>query len=545
MIGADLLARELLRHGTDHLFTLCGNGLDQILIACRAAGIRVVDTRNEQAAGYMADAYGRLTGKVGVGAASTGVAHVNALTGMCNAWFDGAPMLLVTGATDSATRGRGNFQDMDSVGLTRPFTKFADWVDRAERIPWAVEQAFSAAVAGRPGPVHLTIPADILRAEVAAPPVPLTGPVNVGNRAATWPDESDVDQAVDLIAHAERPVILAGSGVFYAGAQAGLANLAAELHAPVLVPIWDRGAVERPIPEFVGVVGAASGGPRVLPDADLVLMLGARVDYRVGYLEPPAIAPDAVVIRMDADPAELNQGARPAFGLLGMAPEALAGWVRAMRGRPDTAPWLAECQRRDREFRRRWIEAPAPPAPPMTGRHVTDVVQRVVTDDTVLLVDGGNIGQWFHMAMCDRYPARWLTCGASAVVGWGIPAAGAARAAYPEAPILLVSGDGASTFTIAELECHARQRLPYVCVIADDQAWGIVISGHKRRRSDAVGAELGAIDFAKVAEGFGAIGRRAETPEELEAAIRDGFQADRPVMIHAPIALGGPADEAA
>lgn len=542
MTGAEWLARELKRRGTDVLYTLCGNGLDALLSACPAAGIRVIDTRNEQAAAYMADAVGRLTGRVGVCAASTGVAHVNALTGLCNAWFDGAPMLLITSATDSVTRGRGNFQDMDTVGLTRPLAKFADWVDRPERLGWAVAQAFAAALTPRPGPVHLTVPADVLRAPLPdAAPALATG-CRAWSPPRAKPDEQDLDRAAAVLSRAERPVIVAGSGIFYAGAQSDLARLAALLRAPVLVPIWDRGPVESAIPEFVGVIGAASGGPRILPDADVVLLLGVRVDYRIGYLEPPALAPDAVVVRMDDDAAELRSGAVPDVALLGLAPGALADALEARNPRPPSGAWLTEARRRDREFRRAWRESAPPPAPPLTGRHVVEVVREAVNEETVLLVDGGNIGQWFHMVVCDRYPSRWLTCGASAVVGWGLPAAAAARTVYPSAPILLLSGDGAATFTIAELEAHARQRLPYVCVIADDQAWGIVISGHRRRASDAVAAELGPIDFVRVAEGFGAIGRRAETPAELAEAIRHGFAADRPTVIHAPIARGGPAD---
>jgi acetolactate synthase-1/2/3 large subunit len=146
------------------------------------------------------------------------------------------------------------------------------------------------------------------------------------------------------------------------------------------------------------------------------------------------------------------------------------------------------------------------------------------------------------MAMCDRYPARWLTCGASGVVGWGLPAAAAVRSQYPHRPVILLTGDGAATFTIAELETAARQRLPYVCIVADDQAWGIVVSGARQRRQVPVAAELGPIRFDQVAEAFGAHGRRIEDPAALPAAIAAGLAADRPTLLHVPIVLGGPAD---
>jgi acetolactate synthase-1/2/3 large subunit len=547
MNGADLLVVELQRYGISHIYTLCGNGLDPIFTACHRAGLRVIDTRNEQAAAYMADAVGRLTRKVGVCAVSTGVAHINALTGVCNAWFDGSPMLLITGASDSATRDRGNFQDMDTVGLAEPLVKLARWVDRPGRIALDLHEALGAATAGRPGPVHLTIPTDVLSGDVseedhdAARRLPSTVAV-VGERAAA--DEAAVALACDHIRKAERPMIVAGSGVFYADGGDELARLAGAMKAPMAVPIWDRGAIEQPLPQFVGVIGAASGGPSILPEADLVLLAGACVDYRVGYLEPPGVAENAVTIRCDVDANELNQGRAATVSLLGDPKSVLGQLARALEteGHEGTPDWLAEAKRRDQEFRRKWTEAAGLEALPCTGHHIVDAIRQVVTDETFLLVDGGNIGQWFHMAMCDRYPGRWMTCGRSAVVGWGIPSAAAVRSVYPDAPILLLSGDGSATFTLAELETASRQNLPYVCVVADDSAWGIVVSGCRRRGATPVACELGPIDFAKVAEGFGAIGVRMEDPTKLPAAIEEGFAADRPTLIHVPMCTGGPAD---
>ena len=170
---ADLLVGELRRRGVHAVYTLVGNGLEPLLAAALKAGLKVIGTRNEQAAGYMADAAGRLTRRVAVAAASTGVAHVNALTGLCNAWFDGSPMLLITSASDSTREGRGCFQDMDTSGLSRPLCKLARRVNRPEAALSTLREALETALAGRPGPVQLTIPMDVLRAEAspdAAPP---------------------------------------------------------------------------------------------------------------------------------------------------------------------------------------------------------------------------------------------------------------------------------------------------------------------------------------------------------------------------------------
>jgi len=556
MTGADLLVRQLKGHGVGSVATLCGNGLDPFYAACKRHGLRLVDVRNEQAAGYMADAVGRLTGRVGVCSASSGVAHVNALTGLTNAYFDGSPVLLITGTSESRTAGMGNFQDLDHVALARPICKLVERVDRPERIALAVHEAVAAAESGRPGPVHLSIASDVLQAPVNEADVErwlvaLQSDQAAGGaaakQAATPRSAADPDlvrEAVEALARSQRPLIVAGSGVFYARGEEPLRRLAAAVGAAVVTPIWDRGCVSRPMPGFLGVIGAASGGPALLADADTIVLAGARVDYRVGYMKPPAISAKARVVRLDREPGEMNQGVSPDVGLLGDPAVVLSQlcdeWQR--RGLPARVDWLREAQKRNAQYRARWAKSPA--APPMTGQHLVEALRPVLTDETIFLVDGGNIGQWAHVLLWDRYPGHWLSCGASGVVGWGLPGAIAAKLLYPERPVVLLSGDGAIGFTIAELEPAVRHRLPIVVVVADDQAWGIVASGQKRSFGEPIASLLGPVDYAKVAEGFGARGVTARSPEEVTAAARQALAAREPTVIEAPLALAGPTDVA-
>jgi acetolactate synthase-1/2/3 large subunit len=555
MTGADLLVRLLKIQEVPFLPTLCGNGLDPLYVACKRQGLRLVDVRNEQAAGYMADAVGRLTRRVGVCTSSSGVAHLNALTGVVNAYFDGAPMLLITGASESRTAGLGNFQDLDQVALARPVCKLARRVDRPERIALTVQEAFAAARSGRPGPVHLTIPGDVMKASVneADAQYGVAG-ADGGNDSATAAmaavratppslgDPGLIREAVDLLARAERPVLVAGSGVFYAQAEEVLRRLVAAAGLPVVTPIWDRGAINHPMPEYLGVIGAASGGPEVLADADLILLVGSRVDYRLGYLKPPAVAARARVIRIDRDPAELNQGIMPDTGILGdpalVLHQLWEEWLR--RHLSARADWLRQAQDRNQRFRARWAKPPA--SSPMTGWHLVEALRPVLTDDTLFLIDGGNIGQWAHVLLWDRYPGHWLTCGASAVVGWGLPAAIAAKLLHPDRPVLLLSGDGALGFTITELETAVRHRAPIVVVVADDQAWGIVASDQKRSLGEPIASLLGPVDYARVAQGFGAQGVTVDQPDRLAAAVRDALNSGQPTLVEVPIALLGPTD---
>ena len=417
MNGAELFVRELQQRDVSFIPTLCGHGMDPLDAACRDAGMRLVDVRNEQAAGYMAEVTGRLSRRVGVCAVSSGVAHANALTGVLNAHFDGAPMLLVTGCGPTETIGLGHFQDFDQVALAAPVCKYARTIDRPERIPQILHEAFTAALSGRPGPAHLTLPLDIQTAEVDPDRI-----IRVLEPAASTPVASSgapesIAAAADLLSRAERPLLIAGSGLYYAQGGRALTAFARTFSVPVVVPIWDRGSVPHPIDEFMGVIGAATGGPRLLPDADLVLMVGAACDYRVGYLQPPAVGKNARIVRIHADPVQLQQGAGAHLSILGDPRSILTRLADACAASPKTA-WLQEARSRRDAFRQRCLDVSRPQSGACHALDMIDAVRSVLTDDTVVLIDGGNIGQWAHQALCDRYPrplghlrhqrGRWL-----------------------------------------------------------------------------------------------------------------------------------------
>jgi len=253
MTGAELLVLALRERNVEFVATLSGNGLNPLYLACRDAGIRLIDTRNEQAAAYLADAYARLTRRVGVVAVSSGVAHVNALTGIANAWFDGAPVLLITGESPSSQDDLGKFQELDHVALARPLCKYARRVLQPEKVAFYVREALAHATSGRPGPACLSIPVDVLAAQVAKGKAVRVqpGPGEVVQDAAADPDL--VAEAAKLIARAKRPVLVAGTGAFYADAAEELDAFARLAAIPVVVPIWDRGCVERPADYFLGV----------------------------------------------------------------------------------------------------------------------------------------------------------------------------------------------------------------------------------------------------------------------------------------------------
>ena len=545
MRGAEVLVQRLQAAGVSHVSVLCGNGLGPFLSAAKRAGLRLADVRNEQAASYMADAYARLTGRVGVCAVSSGIAHANAIAGLLNARFDGAPVLLLTGACDSRNLGRGAFQDVDQVEMVRSVCRHVELVTRPERISPALDEAVAAATTGRPAPVHLTVSMDALVGDVdeaaEGPPVP-SGEV----RHHASGDADLVREAVRMIAAAERPIIVAGTGVFYARGGVALQRFAELTGAPIVTPIWDRGVVAAPSDFFLGVVGAMSGEPGLLESADLILLAGAQVDYRVRYMDRPPLRDDLRTIRVDVSPEALRQGIEADIGILGGPGTVFEQLAEAWQsgGEGQKADWLNQARECHTRFYERWARPPDMDQRPMIGAHVVHSLRAALTDETVFLVDGGNIGQWAHMVLCaDRYPSNWLTCGASGVVGWGFPGACAARLAFPDRPVLLLSGDGAAAFGIAELESASRQRLPFVAVVADDRAWGIVVSGEKATQGFTTVSELGNVDYVNVAKGFGAYAVRAESPSEIVAEVQEGFRRqDKPTVVHVPIAVRAPTD---
>ena len=412
-----------------------------------------------------------------------------------------------------------HFQDADQVALASSITRFARLIDHPERVLQLVDEAFRYAVGPPCGPVHLTFPMDVQRAETPAdrlvrPKTPASAPLL-----------TDPEPIVEALSASRSPLIVAGSGVWYACEGDELARFSERFSIPVVVPIWDRGSITRRIPTFMGVIGAATGGPRLLPDADCIVLAGAVPDYRLGYLEPvAAIRPDASVLRMDG------------------------GWGRLheryeQRGGAGHAEWLSEAGRRRAAHSQRIAEIGERQAQAgLHAIHLISALQQAMTDDTVLLIDGGNIGQWAHQLLSDRYPGHWLTCGRSGVVGWGLGGAMGARLAHPDRPVILLSGDGAFTFTPAELECAARQKLPFVAIVADDEAWGITQSGHVKQFGMGISSGLGPIEFVKLAQSFGARGILARTQREVEAALETGLSSQEVTVIHAPIVGGFPGE---
>lgn len=510
--AVEWLVEALRERGVDWMAALCGHGLDPLFDAATRAGIRLIDTRNEQTAAYIAEGYGRLTGRPGVCATSSGVAVANALTGVMNAWFDQAPMLYISGSANLPSLGLGCFQDLDQAGVVRPVSKYSHLVDVPARIVQMFDEAWQAACAPPRGPAHLMIPMDVQTAEVDRAALLRTNAIP----AAPGVNAEAVDAAVRELRAAARPLIIAGSELHYSGEGADLMAFAESAGIPVQTPVWDRGICPRHSEAFVGVIGAASGDPGLLADSDCIVLAGAAPDYRVAFLQT-----GAKVIRLDR------------------------GWkkMREAYDWPRSSEWLEDARRRRTRFTER-IRAGAEAQRTEGRAHAVDVIdaiEKTLPLEATLLIDGGSIGQWAHQLLCHRrYPGYWLPCGRSGVVGFGIGGAMAARLADEHRPVLLLSGDGAFTFNIADIECASRQGLSFVALVADDQCWGITHSGHLRQFGHGMATQLGAIPFDQLARSLGARGVRVDRREEIAPALHSALGSGGVTVIHVPIVGGNP-----
>jgi acetolactate synthase-1/2/3 large subunit len=512
--GGELVARVLAREGVGAIFTLCGGHVLPIYDACLREGIRVIDVRHEQAAAHAADAWARLTRSVGVAVVVPGPGVTDAVTGVANAHAARSPLLLIGGGAPLALRGRGALQEMDQLGLLRPITKGAWAVPEARLIPEYLGRAIDTALAGRPGPVFVEIAVDVLMSTVDPGAVPWPAP---GPRGRPDPPAEAVERVAALLAAAERPAIVAGTGVYWDGAAAALARLAERAGAPVFANGMGRGCLPHDHPlAFQHARGAA------LREADLVLVLGTPLDFRLGYGQPPAFGEQARVVMVDAADGELDRHRALAAGIAADLRQGLEAVRAALPGgAPRTAPWQARLREREAAAGARLGALAASDAVPISHYRLAAELAAVMDERTCLVADGGDVVTCASKLVPLARPAQWLDPGPLGVLGVGPPFALAAKALHPERRVLLLSGDGAFGLNGMELETAVRFDLPLVCVVGNDAGWGMIraIQESFYGRERAVATSLPPTRYDRLVEALGGAGERIDDPRRLRPAL--------------------------
>jgi len=521
--GGELVARVLKQAGVSHVFTLCGGHILPIYDGCVKDGIGVIDVRHEQAAAHAADAYARLTRNVGVAIVTAGPGVTDAVTGVANAYAARSPLLLIGGAAPLGLRGLGALQEMEQVALLRPITKGAWSVAETRHIPEVLTTAIRVALSGRPGPVFVEIPVDLLLTTIEDRLAPV--PTDYVHRTPAAGDPVAIERLAELLAGAERPVVMAGAGVYWDAAAAALATFAQAAGAPVFMNGAGRGCLPADHP-----LAFAQARAFALGQADVVLVLGAPLDFRLGYGRPPTFAENARVCMVDCDPEELGRNRPLAVGIAGHIGRVLdqltAALPRGLAAR--VADWRSRVTASEREARQRLDAQCASDDIPVSHYRWAAEIARHVTPDTIVVGDGGDVVGCASKIVRLHRPGQWLDPGPFGCLGVGPSFAIAAKLLHPDRRVLLIAGDGALGLNGMELETAVRFKLPMTCIVGNDGGWGQIRNpqlsffGEER----AVATSLPTTRFDLMAEALGGRGVLVREPKEIGPALERALGSD-------------------
>ncbi|HEV8403305.1 MAG TPA: thiamine pyrophosphate-dependent enzyme [Candidatus Limnocylindrales bacterium] len=527
------IADQLRAAGVRYAFTVPGESFLGLLDALEGAGIRVVATRHEGAAAFMAEAHGQLTGRPAACLATRGPGGTNLGVGIHTARQDSTPMFVLVGQVCRDVTGFESFQEIDQVATLGGLAKWAAEPRSADEVPEAMAEASRQALGGRPGPVLLSLAEDLLDE-----PMPDDVRVDGGRPAAPRPTDDEIRVVIELLASAERPVILAGAGVLRARTSTELLRFAELLQVPI-VAAWRRAdVVSNDNPLFLGMAGfgAASTVRQRLAAADALLVIGSRLNEPTtfGYTMPrPGLAWAHVDLAPGASPgspAPSVSVTADAKAFLKAANERLLGRAVLDAGR------VATRQAANRDDRAAWEAASVVDATPWDGPGVHPgrtiaTLRRILPDDAILTTDAGNFASWAGRGFRFRRPGTFLgpTSGA---MGYGLPAAVAAALVHRDRHVVALVGDGGMAMTMAEIETAVRTGARVVAIVFDNERYGTIRMWQERRGTGiGVGTELGPVDFAAIARACGARGVRVERDDDFEPALRAALAADRTTVI--------------
>lgn len=522
-----LVARALRNEGTEVIFTLCGGHVMAIYDGCLDESIRVVDVRHEASAAFAADAWSRLTGRPGVAVVTAGPGVTNAVTGIANAFRAQSPAVIIGGQGPHNMAGKGALQEMDLMGLLKPITKWQVQVTDPARIPELVATAFRQAMSGTPGPVYLEMPVDLLfqpaELESALLPAPYAG------RPAQPGDPERVQAAAAMLRAAERPAILVGSQIRWSPRWAAAREFAAAAGAPLYVSGMARG---------LPGTGWARSRKAALAEADLVLLFGTPLDFRLNYGQPPTWNPDCKLIQVDLDPAEPGRNRDAAVAIPGDSGAVMLQLLECGdlgAGAPARQAWLEKLQAVEEKQRAKMEPGLLSEAAPVDPLRLCAELDAFLPDDAVIIGDGGDfVATAASVLRVRRYPAGWMDPGPLGTLGVGMGFAMAARLAHPQAPVLLLLGDGTAGLNLMEVEAAVRQKLPFVVVIGNDAGWTQIRRGQVQMFGEER-APATALAFSRYEQAAAALGAHAEwveRPEEIRPALERAFAAGTVAVIN-------------
>ncbi|QMU98001.1 acetolactate synthase large subunit [Microbacterium esteraromaticum] len=540
--GAEAVVRSLEKLGVTDVFGIPGGAIMPVYDPLMdASGLRHVLVRHEQGAGHAAEGYASATGKVGVCIATSGPGATNLVTAIADAYMDSVPMVAITGQVFSTLMGTDAFQEADIVGITMPVTKHSFLVKTAEDIPGAIAAAFEIASTGRPGPVLVDITKDAQQQTAAfvwPPKVDLPG-----YRPVTKAHGKQIQAAATLLAEAKKPVLYVGGGVIRAGASAELLTLAESTGAPVVTTLMARGAFPDSHPQHLGMPGMHGTVPAVLAlqESDLIVSLGARFDDRVTG-KAALFAPDAKVVHVDIDPAEISKIRTATVPIVGDVRDVLVDLDTAFRGaiagaKPDTEEWWSYLDGLKAEFPLGYAQ---PEDGLMSPQYVIQRIGELTGPEAIYAAGVGQHQMWAAQFIKYERPNSWLNSGGAGTMGYSVPAAMGAKVAEPDRVVWSIDGDGCFQMTNQELATCVINQIPIKVAIINNSSLGMVRQWQTlfydgRHSHTDLNTGHGTVripDFVKLAEAYGCLALRVEKEEDVDAAIQTALETnDRPVVI--------------
>jgi thiamine pyrophosphate-dependent acetolactate synthase large subunit-like protein len=520
--GSDLLARSLAGQGMDTLFYIMGGPMIETETACIGLGVRAIDTRHEQAAAMMAHAYSRVVRRPGVCMGCSGPGMTNLVTGIANAFVDAAPLVAVGGSSPRVYLGMEAFQEIDQVAIVRPITKWAERVLDARRIPELVATAFRQATTGRPGPVYLDLPGDVLGEKVDEDTVVFPPRWRPATRALGAP--AAIEEAVELLVHAERPLILGGSGVWWSDGAPAFQSLVEATGIPFYTTPISRGTVPEDHP-----LALLNARAKAFREADVLLAVGTRFNYVVQFGRPPRFAADLKVIRVDIDATGLGHNRPVDVPIVGDAGAVLEQLARTARGRIDPgryAVWVAKLRAIDADKRAEMASLMSTDQTPIHPLRLCKEVRDFLHRDAILVVDGQEILNYGRQSIPTFVPGHRLNSGPFGCMGVGLPFGVGAKVARPEAQVVVLHGDGSYGLNAMEIDTAVRHRVPVLVVISNNGGWTADPQGTKPGRN------LGFTRYDRVAEALGAHGEFVEKPHEIRPALERAATSGKPAVVN-------------
>ncbi|MCH2169452.1 thiamine pyrophosphate-dependent enzyme [Myxococcota bacterium] len=529
--GGQIAARALKEAGVECIFTLCGGHIMPLYEGCLDEGIKVIDVRHEQAAVHAADSWARCNpGGIGVAAITAGPGVTDGVTGIANAWRANSPILVIGGQGPFENMRQGSLQEMDHIGVVRPITKYADAIYQTHRIAEYIELAVRHAVSGIPGPAYLEIPMDIFMGQCEEDQAPIPRIRTEAPRIS--PDRDEVRKAVEVLAGAERPMLMAGTSVKWSRASQELVKLISDIHLPAYTNGMGRGTIPPQTPEFFN-----RSRRDALKQTDCIVLAGTLLDFRLRFGK--SIPKDAKVIQLDMDATLIGQNRQadvPIVGNLACSFEMLSEEIASQGVALDFSAWrdqLREVEMKaEQDVEASLGSEEVPIDPQRMCREVRDWLED--TGDAIVIGDGGDIVATAAKILPVKSEGAWMDPGPLGTLGVGMPFALAAQVAHPDRRVVIVYGDGSFGLNGFEYDTAVRFGLPIIGILGNDGAWGqmmrpqIGLYGEDR----VVATKLNFTRYDKVVEALGGHGEFVERPEQLRPALERAAASGKPALIN-------------